>query len=119
MGLSLIAPSKPQRREAVRYRLRLPVIFHWSDGTQHTEGGFTQDVAMDGAFINSGRCPPIGCDVLVEVLIPSPGDEDSELRIECVCKVVRVELNGGRSGFGVRGHFDDDHLIRYAPQQQE
>ena len=74
----------------MRYKLRLPVIFHWNDGTEHTEGGFTTDVALDGALILSSRCPPIGADIRIEVLIPSPDQTAEEIRIECMGKVTRV-----------------------------
>ena len=53
-------------------------------------GGFTSDVALDGALILSSECPPVGSDVLIEVLIPSPDHSGEELRIECVGKVTRT-----------------------------
>ena len=96
----------------MRYKLRLPVIFHWNDGREHTEGGFTSDVALDGALILSSKCPPIGSEVRIEVLIPSPDHSDEELRIECVGMVTRVVEQAGYSAFGVHGIFDDDHLSR-------
>lgn len=103
----------PRRRSAVRYRLHLPVIFHWNDGGEFTEGGFTYDVALDGALISSTRCPPIGCDVRIEVLIPSPDQTGEQLRIQCVGKVTRTVVGQGNcSSFGVRGFFDDDHITR-------
>jgi hypothetical protein len=102
--------SISERRVQVRYKLRLPVIFHWNDGSPHTEGGFTCDVALDGALIFSTRCPPMGSDIRIEVLIPAPDQSDSEVRVECVGKVTRVEEQAGC--FGVRGMFDDDHLTQ-------
>jgi hypothetical protein len=101
-----------QRRAAVRYRLRLPVIFHWYDGGEHTEGGFTTDVALDGAFIRSKRYPPAGSEVRIEVLIPSPYSAGDEVRIHCTGKVARVVNHGGLSGFAVVGDFDDDDLTQ-------
>jgi hypothetical protein len=98
----------------MRYRLRLPVIFHWNDGAEHTEGGFTSDVALDGALILSSRCPPVGADIRIEVLIPSPDRTAEEIRIECVGKVTRVANHLGSSFFGVRGMFNDDQLTRHA-----
>jgi len=102
----------PHRRTAVRYRLSLPVIFCWNDGDEHTEGGFTLDVALDGVFIRSTKYPPLGADVRIEVLIPSPYQSGEELGIHCVGKVTRVLDMGRLTGFGVQGGFDDDHLIR-------
>lgn len=93
-----------QRRSSVRYKLRLPVIFHWNDGTDHTEGGFTNDIALDGALILSSICPPIGADVQIEVLVPAPGGTAEEIRVKCSGTVTRVTRGGS---FGVRGTFDD------------
>ena len=111
MELLLATESNLQRRAAVRYRLRLPVIFHWNDGREHTEGGFTNDVALDGALIFSSKCPPIGADIRIEVVLPSPDQSGEELRIECTGKVVRTPHYAGC--FGVHGVFDDDHLTRH------
>jgi len=102
--------ASTNHRVQVRYQLKLPVIFHWNDGTEHTGGGFTCDVALDGALIFSSRCPPLGTDIRIEVLIPAPDNSGAELRVECVGKVTRVEEQAGC--FGVRGIFDDDHLTR-------
>jgi len=112
--------SGQRRRAAVRYSLRLPVIFRWRDETgDHTEGGFTRDVALDGAFIVSSNCPPIGCDVRIEVLFPSPYGPSGVLRIECAGKVMRVESNSECNGFGVHGQFDDDDFAQYVPMRRE
>jgi hypothetical protein len=108
----LQAEHSPQRRSSARYKLHLPVIFHWNDGGEFTEGGFTYDVALDGALISSTRCPPIGCDIRIEVLIPSPGKSNEQLRIQCVGKVTRTANQGEGSSFGVRGVFDDDNIVR-------
>lgn len=98
------------RRSAARYKLQLPVIFHWNEGGERTGGGFTSDVALDGALINSSMCPPVGSDVRIEVLILSPVWGGVEMRIQCVGKVTRVLDQGDVMSFGVRGDFDDDHL---------
>lgn len=101
------------RRGATRYKLQLPVIFHWTDGAgAHTEGGFTNDVALDGALILSSKCPPVGSSVRIEVLIPSLDQSGPELRIECVGIVTRVLEEFGGRAFGVHGMFDDEHLTR-------
>jgi len=105
---------KPQRRKAVRYKLHLPVIFHWNDGVEHTAGGFTCDVALDGALIHSNKCPAVGSEVQIEVLLRSPNASGEQLRIQCIGRVTRVLVQGGSTWFGVEGGFDDDHLTRQA-----
>lgn len=101
-----------QRRVAVRYKLRLPVIFSWNDGQEHTGGGFTSDVSLDGALILSGKCPPSGSSIRLEILLPSPDYSGEELKIECTGEVTRVEERAGHVAFGVHCVFDDDHLTR-------
>jgi|ERR1700722_5187424 hypothetical protein len=102
-----------QRRTAVRYKLRLPVIFHWNDGVEHTSGGFTSDVALDGALILSSDCPPIGSEVRVEVLLPSPEMKNEEFRIGCSGKVIHASERSGVRAFGFHGIFEDEQLIRH------
>lgn len=99
-----------QRRIAVRYKLQLPVIFHWNDDGEHTEGGFTSDVALCGARIRSSKCPPVGSDIRIEVLLPSPGHSNEVMRIQCIGKVAHIEYEGEMVSFGVEGDFDDDQL---------
>jgi hypothetical protein len=108
----MLVPERTVRqRSAVRYKLHLPVIFYWNDGIEHTAGGFTSNVALDGALILSRTCPPVGSYVRIEVLIPSPDRSGEELLIECTGKVTRVADRPGCAAFGVQGKFDDDHLI--------
>jgi len=108
MNLQLVGEPALQRRSSVRYKLRLPVIFHWNDGEEHTGGGFTHDVALDGALIFSTKCPPTGADIRIEVLLPSLDQSEEEMRIECIGKVSRVAERPGC--FGVHGVFDDEYL---------
>jgi hypothetical protein len=77
---------------------------------ERTEGGFTSDVALDGALICSSKCPPVGTDVRIEVLIPAPDHSAEEIRIECIGKVTRVWEQPGAVYFGVHGMFNDNQL---------
>jgi hypothetical protein len=99
------------RRTAVRYKLRLPVVFYWNDGTERVGGGFTSDVALDGALIVSQTRPPIGSTVQIEIFLPSPNQSEERFRIECTGVVTRVTGQIDESAFGVRGAFDDNHLF--------
>ena len=99
-----------RRTTAVRYSLRLPVIFHWKEEQERIDGGFTSDVGLDGALIYSRACPPIGSDVRLEVLIPSPVRNGEDLRLECIGKVTRIEEKQGCHAFGVHGSFADVQL---------
>lgn len=70
MSLGPTLERAAQSRTAVRYKLQLPVIFHWNNGQEHTEGGFTSDVALDGALILCSKLPPTGSAVRVEIFFP-------------------------------------------------
>ncbi|HTW79607.1 MAG TPA: PilZ domain-containing protein [Terracidiphilus sp.] len=103
----------PERRAAPRYPLRLPVIFYWNDGSDHAGGGFTIDIAVDGALISSSSCPPVGTEVQVEVLIPSPRFALEEIRIQSKGVVTRIWKELGAGYFGLRGEFNDDQLTQH------
>lgn len=108
--MQLHSLSRPARRTAVRYKLRLPVLFHWMNGSEQTEGGFTKDVSLDGALVVSSRCPSVGVAVRIELLLPAPYEMECELRVECIGKVTRIEERNGYREFYVQGLFDDQHL---------
>ena len=113
MPLALVTERKLQRRSAVRYNLQLPVIFHWTDTGEHTAGGFTGNVAVNGALIHSTVCPPVGCDIRIEVLIPSPDLRREQLHVQCQGQVTRSSGHGGSACiFCVRGFFDDENITR-------
>ena len=112
MHVVQIADRRVNRRSAVRFQLHLPVVFYWDDGQQRTAAGFTSNVALDGALIQSAICPPVGCDVRIEVLIPSPDQSGEQFRIECSGKVTRANCSGTSNYFGVRGVFDDGQITR-------
>jgi hypothetical protein len=101
------------KKQAVRFQLHLPVIFHWGDAEQYTHGGFTKEVAKDGAFILSSVLPPVGSEVRIEVLIPSPNPCGGEFRIECSATITKIFEEIECTGFSVDGVFSDDHLKRF------
>jgi hypothetical protein len=107
MDASLSHEQALQRRAAVRHKLRLPVVFHWNDGVEHTGDGFTVDIALDGAFIRSSMCPPVGSNVRIEVLVPSPDGKAGEKRIESSGTVTRIVGEADSKGFGIQGVLDD------------
>lgn len=99
-----------RRRHAVRYDLQLPAFFRWNDGMDHTGAGLTSEVSLDGALILSSICPPVGTDIRIEILIPSPDRSGEGLRIECNAKVSRVLDKDEATAFCIHGNFDDEHL---------
>jgi hypothetical protein len=104
--------SISDRRAAVRYKLRLPAIFRWIDGDEQTEGGFTTIVSLDGVIVVSSRRPPVGAEVRIELLLPSPDEMGCELHVQCVGKVTQAQGTNNYGSFAVQGLFDDEHLTR-------
>ncbi len=68
-------------------------------------------MALDGAMILSRECPPVGSEVHLEVLFPSPERENEELRIGCTGKVTHLSKKSGGFAFGVRGMFQENELM--------
>jgi hypothetical protein len=109
--LTVVPDAKSrQRRSGVRYELRLPVIFHWNDGAEHTEGGFTSNIAINGALIRSAKCPAVGSAVHIEILLRSPDENVDELRIQCDAKVAHIVNQNGFTCFGVAWGLNDAHI---------
>jgi|SRR5215469_2833350 len=106
-SLLVITDYRKPRRSAVRYRCQLPVIFNWHEEGQRSGAGFTCNVSLDGALIQSPVSPPIGCDILVEILVPSPNEIGKQLKVQCTGKVNRIVRQPGGCRFGVRGFFAD------------
>jgi len=74
------------------------VIFEWSDGTDHVEGGFTKEIARDAAFILSDHCPPVGSEVRMKVLFPSPAMPDP-VCLECEGRVACLSDDIGTKAY--------------------
>jgi hypothetical protein len=110
MNRSPVLVYRQWHREAVRYKLQLPAVFSWNDGAEYIGAGLTSDVSLDGASIISTICPPIGTDVRIDILLPSPDQSGEGVRIQCTAKVARLLDEWGLAGFCVDGTFDDDHL---------
>lgn len=103
----VITNHKKPRGSAVRYSCQLPVIFNWQEEGLRSGAGFTRNVSRDGAFIQSAVSPPVGSDVVVEILIPSPQEAGKQLRVQCTGKVNQVVRQRRGYSFGVSGSFDD------------
>lgn len=91
--------------------MRLPVTFQWDDAGRRTEKGFTSDVGLKGALIQSRLCPPVGTVVLVELLILQSDRSGSTLRVRCIATVTRVTRTTERGVFGIQGSFEDEQIM--------
>jgi hypothetical protein len=93
-----------KQRQAVRYDLRLPVIFHWNDrlGGRREQLGQTRDLSIINLFVQCSAPPLLGTLVELEVHIPSLYAYPFELLImKAKGRVIRIAGVGDPSGFAV------------------
>jgi hypothetical protein len=108
-----ISNYRKPRKSAVRYPCQLPVIFNWQEESQRNSAGFTCAVSLDGALIQSAVSPPVGCDIFVEILVPSPNEYGKQLRVQFTGKVNQIVRQSGGYSFGVRGSFDNQIRLQH------
>ena len=81
----------------------------------YQNAGFTRDIGVGGVFIFAQRCPPKGAMVKVELLVPLSEETGREVRLQCVGKVLRTEINLPHGqGFAVAGDFGDQNYPQIA-----
>jgi len=96
-----------EQRKAIRYQVRAPVLFRWTDinGVGLQGGGFSRDISSDGVFVCCDRLPPLKTAIGIEVLLsvaqaPGPG-----LWLSGQGEVVRVE-GEKEPGFAAKTRLD-------------
>lgn len=96
-----------EQRKAVRFQMRAPVIFRWSDqsGTKQESVGRTRDISIAGVFVTCPNPLPVGTPISLEVHLSPLENTRHRLRLEATGKIVRVG-NGEESGFAVISRFD-------------
>ena len=64
-----------EKRRAARYHLQIPVVFRWTAGEVHIEGGFTRDISSRAFFVMSTATPPVRTRLDCRILMPAGGDD--------------------------------------------
>ena len=99
-----------ERRTALRYPLRLPVVFSWQDEDGRIQGcdGYSRDLGSRGIYIYAEQVPPLGVSVEMNVFLPRPEHSCRPSEIHAVGRVVRSERQGGSmrggNGFAAMNH---------------
>ena len=96
-----------ERRAAVRFLLRAPVIIRWTDasGAKREDLGRTRDISTSGAFLSCNVALPVGTKVGLEIHLPSLERNTLErVQLKSTGKIVRV-VTAGEAGFAMRGPF--------------
>ena len=81
-------PMSPvaERRTALRYPLRLPVVFSWQDdvGRVHGCDGYCRDLGSRGIYVTAQLVPPLGASVEMNVFLPRPGHSTRPSEIHAI-----------------------------------
>jgi hypothetical protein len=88
----LTAGNAMERRIAIRYPMRAPVVFKSVDDLTTPPGaGFVQDVSTEGIFVLCPSPRSLGEALKIEILLPPFGTYDAKLVARFTGLVVRVE----------------------------
>lgn len=98
-----------ERRTALRYPLRLPVVFSWQDDSGRVHGcdGYCRDLGSRGIYVTAQLVPPLGVSVEMNVFLPRPGHSTRPSEIHAIGRVVRSEQKAPTSeisGFAAMNH---------------
>jgi hypothetical protein len=98
-----------EARKFMRYPIQERVSFWWKDenGNRRQDEGTSRDVSVKGIFVFALRCPPVGAEVRLRILILAPLDAPRILNMEFNGRVLRVDQTtpgGGKGGFAVLSH---------------
>ena len=95
-------------RCAVRFPLHLPVALH---ANEKGNDGETQDISAGGVLIHCGVDYPVGSTIEFSICMPAKTlGADSDVRVECVGRVVRCTPAGDRIAVGAI--IDEYHISR-------
>ena len=98
-----------ERRTALRYPLRLPVVFSWQDDAGHVHGcdGYCRDLGSRGIYVQADLVPPLGVSVEMNVFLPRPEHSVRPSEIHAIGRVVRSEHGAATTsgcGFAAMNH---------------
>ncbi len=94
------------RREHLRFRLRVPVTYSWRlDGAEVYGTGFSRDISTHGIFIVCDDLPPEKSTVQLEVSLPSENVQGSRICLRAAGQVVRTVDVGSTVGFAAGAKF--------------
>ena len=100
-------PQPIERRTSRRFSLALPVLFRWTDNTEHYDVGQCANAGLNGMFVLAASCPPVGTQVEIEMNIPAFDLIPRQCQLRCTGRVMRVEGCDQYRGFAVVGRIED------------
>ena len=111
LGLKIVK-DPIERRNSRRFSITLPVLFRWADSEEHYGVGHSGNIGRGGIFVFATKCPPVGSEVDVELMLPAFDLVPHPVRLRCTGRVIRVEACYHLNGFAVAGDFEDEALVR-------
>lgn len=94
-GLRLSGSKSLERRRQIRFGLRAPVHFSWTDrdGVMHRGDGFSRDISSHGVYVYAEWRiqPQRDADIEVDILLHSFSEDQPTLHMSGRAKVIRVE----------------------------
>lgn len=99
------------RRTRARFRLVFPVVFRWSNGTEHSSVGYCRNIGLGGIFIVSSNCPPVDVEIEVDVVVPAFDPAPKEILFRHGGRVIRIQACEDLRGFAVAGQFENENAI--------
>jgi hypothetical protein len=112
-------PQSIERRTCRRFSLVLPVLFRWTDSTEHYDAGHCGNAGRGGMFILAASCPPVGMQVEIELNIPAFDLVPRQCQLRCTGRVMRVEPCYQLRGFAVGGRITIDQLEDHGEEEEE
>jgi hypothetical protein len=108
-----------ERRTALRYPLRLPVVFSWQDEDGRVQGcdGYSRDLGSRGIYVHAEAVPPLGVPVEMNVFLPRPEYSARPSEIHAIGRVVRSERHTSSQGCGFAA-MNHTTLLREARSQK-
>ena len=119
--------SQPiERRTSRRFSFVLPVLFRWTDSTEHYDAGQCVNAGTCGMFVLSASYPPVGMQVEIEMRIPAFDLVPRQCQLRWIGRVVRVEGCYQLRGFAVVGQIEGgghrataiEEVVALCPKQQ-
>ena len=90
--------SLEERRRSERFNFGMPVIVHWSNGSELRQANaVTQDVSSGGLYFLLPEAIPDGTPVEIEMTLPAQITLGTHVRVRCQGRIQRCVLKPGES----------------------
>jgi hypothetical protein len=100
-------PQPIERRTSRRFSLALPVLFRWTESTEHYGVGQCANAGLNGMFVLAVSGPPVGTEVEIEMNIPAFDLVPRQCQLRCTGRVMRIEGCHQLRGFAVVGRIEN------------